>query len=636
MRLYSIMIDFMNAKNYISLACFVAKYKVSKRTIQNDLSYLTQMSSRKGYQLHMRRGWGYLLEMTNQCLLHEFILSLENNIDQNTNDRTKNIAGFLCLQQNFISMEIIADAFHISKTSVKNEMEAVAAFVKTYELQLDRKSHYGIRVVGTPRFHKELLVDLYFDENVFIKNKVQGFVNAFLNVDTALVTQFEKENVSINYHELRNIIVWLEVSAFYAYIANEKDDGISLDSVKINTIEHITWNIKRLMENYCNIHLGKESVELIVTVLQKNIRSQKTSISLGKELKQHVDIFLKEIDALYDTTFEKDTVFKRSLLIHVTLLIDRLHQKISYKNTLINEICIHYPMLFNIAIRFSAMLKENYDVQVTGDEASFIATHFLAHMEKERTARLGKFNKIGVVCSTGGGSAYLIKIQISSLFTRAEVGTFSFLEMSELEQFKPDVIFTIMPLHHEFHVPVILIRELLDDADLIRIRQVLQYDNGTFQSIEALNSYVYTIFHKPFFHICKKANNYLEILQKMAEQIEKSGFGGEHYARYVMEREAYMNTIYLHGVCIAHPIELCAKKNLISVCILENPILYKTKEVKIIFMVALTKDEYEMHKNITIKLYQLMKDEKRLERALQARTFEEFLIVIKEIKEGTI
>ncbi len=40
---------------------------------------------------------------------------------------------------------------------------------------------------------------------------------------------------------------------------------------------------------------------------------------------------------------------KNLLLMHVSLLIDRLHQKISYKNTLVNEICIQYPMIFNIA-----------------------------------------------------------------------------------------------------------------------------------------------------------------------------------------------------------------------------------------------------------------------------------------------
>lgn len=635
MRLYTMMMDLLNALDYISLEYFIKKHKVSKRTVQNDISYLMQMSSRKGYQLHMRRGRGYLLEVTNQELLQEFITSLQGEQTLNMKDRVKNIVAFLSLQQDFISMDKIADAFSISKTSVKNEMDAVGKLVKSYHLQLEKKSHYGVRIVGPAKIYKEMLVDLYFNDNIFVKETIeqQKQVHDFAKVNAALVSQFEKENVNINYNELKNVIVWLEISTYYAYLTKEKDDCAY--SEKHLVVERIAWNMKEVIEDCYDIHLGQESIEQFIEILRKNVRQKKASVHLGNCLTQDVNEFLQEIDELYDTKFYKDEVFKKSLLTHVSLLIDRLHQKISYKNTLITEICIRYPMIFNIAIRFSDMLKDKYDVEVTQDEAGFIATHFLAHMEKERTSRLRKFGKIGVVCSSGGGSAYLIKMQIESLFSSAEVVTFSFLEMEELEQFKPDLIFTIMPLDQEFHAPVIFIKELLDDLDLMRIRQVLQYDNCDSFSIEDANSYVYSIFHKDFFKICNE-KDYHKLLKRMAKQIEDSGFGGEHYMQYVMEREAYMSTVYLHGVCIPHPIEICAKKNLISVCILENPIVYEEKEVKIIFMVALTKDDYEVHKDITKKLYQLMNDEKRLERILDAKTLEEFLIVMKELEGGVI
>ena len=45
MRLCHIMNDLLEAKDYLSLDHFIKTYEVSKRTIQNDLSYLMQMSS---------------------------------------------------------------------------------------------------------------------------------------------------------------------------------------------------------------------------------------------------------------------------------------------------------------------------------------------------------------------------------------------------------------------------------------------------------------------------------------------------------------------------------------------------------------------------------------------------------------
>ena len=61
-------------------------------------------------------------------------------------------------------------------------------------------------------------------------------------------------------------------------------------------------------------------------------------------------------------------------------------------------------------------------------------------MEKEKQGKLLSYNRIGIVCSSGGGSAYMIKIQIESLFPRAEVKTFSFLQQDELKTFQPDLI----------------------------------------------------------------------------------------------------------------------------------------------------------------------------------------------------
>lgn len=633
MRLYHIMNDLCEAMEYINLENFVKKYDVSKRTIQNDLSYLMQMSSRKGYQLHMRRGSGYLIEITNQELLQEFLHSLECEETFNTKDRVKNIVAFLAIQSDFISMDKIAEAFQISKTSVKNEMNDVVSCVEKYQLKVEKKSHYGVRIIGCKKPYKEMLAELYFDNNVILNQEMKAKLGDFQKVNTILATQMEKENLNINYNELKNIMVYLEVSAFYALLVHERADETLV--TQSDAVGRIAWVMKEALEASHHIHLSLDSLHQIDHVLRKNVRQKTPSVTFGERLIQDIDVFLQDIDSIYATTFQHDEVFKESLLTHVTLLIDRLHQKISYKNTLITEICIQYPMIFNIAIRFSDMLKDKYEVEVTHDEAGFIATHFAAHVEKERTSKLQRFNRIGVVCSSGGGSAYLIKLQIESLFANAEVVTFSFLEMDQLKQYKPDLIFTIMPLNQEFKAPVIFIKELLDDLDLMRIRQVLQYDNCNSISIEDTNTSLYSNFHRDFFQICK-VKDYHQILKQMATDIEQSGYGGDEYMKYVMEREAYMSTVYINGVCIPHPIEICANKNIISVCILEDPIQHEGKEVKIIFMVSLTKGNYDVHKDITKKLYQLMKDEKRLNRILKSKTLEELIIVMKELDGGSL
>ena len=381
MRLCHIMNDLLEAKDYLSLDHFIKTYEVSKRTIQNDLSYLMQMSSRKGYQLHMRRGRGYLLEVTNQELLNDFIKSLESDRLIDTKDRNKSIAVYLAMQSDYVSMDKVAETFQISKTSVKKEMREVEELLESFHLQLEKKSHYGIRLIGAAHDCKQMLADFFFENNPFLENAMQDILKDFAQVNSLLVNQIEKEDLNINYNELKNVIVWLQITVFYARIHVEKQ--MFMTSKPVNAIQRIAWKMKEMMEACFDIAISAESLQEMEVVLRLNVRAKQPTVSFSDQLRQDVDLFLLDIDKLYNTAFSEDQDFKESLLTHVSLLIERLHQKISYKNTLIKEICIRYPMIFNIAIRFSDMLKEKYNVEVTHDEAGFIATHFAAHMERE-------------------------------------------------------------------------------------------------------------------------------------------------------------------------------------------------------------------------------------------------------------
>ena len=90
-----------------------------------------------------------------------------------------------------------------------------------------------------------------------------------------------------------------------------------------------------------------------------------------------------------------------------------------------------------------------------------------------------------------------------------------------------------------------------------------------------------------------------------------------------------MNTIYVNGICLPHPIEMCAEKNLISVKILKRPILYEHKQARMIFMISLTKDGYEILKDITRKLYELMNNDRLVNELSKSASFEEFMAVMK-------
>lgn len=631
MRIYMIMKDLIDRNNYILIDYFVQKYSVSKRTIQSDLSYLMRISPRKGFTIHSKRGMGYLLEITNEDLFEEFMSTLNEGVSFNMKERPSLILAYLAIQNSYVSMDSIAEVFQVSKTLIKNDMHDVETLAKTYHFELERKSHYGIRLIYDLTSLKRYLFEEYSNQNVFIQTTVNDVVKDFNDIEQKLIKQLSKEGLKINYNELLNVTEYLKIIVYIAKLKNEVKEEFVFDET--DSLHRIVEYLVSILEKKYDIFLNNISVKETIEVLKKNIKREISNVSFTEYLEEDIDIFLKKIDETYNAKFLEDQDFKRMLLVHVSLLIDRLHKKISYRNPLADELNITYPMIFNIALQFCDMLSTKYNVNVTFDEIGFVAMHFATHMEKEKQVKLLSYNRIGIVCSSGGGSAYMIKIQIESIFPAADVKTFSFLQQEELQAYNPDLIFTVMPLLEDIKAPIIYIKELLDDKDLVKIKQILQCEDYDPYTLVNDNPMYYSFFSKEFFKVIE-ANNYEELLKTLGHELEIKKYGKEGFTDLVLERESYVSTIYLNGVCIPHPIETDALDNVISVAVLKEPFMEKGKEVKIVFMICLKKDQIEMYKAITKKLYSLMQKKTYVDALTNVSSFEEMMSIMKEIGGG--
>ncbi|SHH85277.1 BglG family transcription antiterminator [Clostridium intestinale] len=631
MRIYHIMKDFQESIEFLSVDYFTKKYKVSKRTIQNDIAYLIHISSKKGFKFQQKRGIGYLLEILDENKLDDFMKSIDYDEALEVKDRINSILAYLSMEIGFTTMDKIAEVFEVSKSLVKKDIKEVEKLAEDYALKLVKKSHYGIYIDGSIKQKKNIIIKFIFDENKLVIDELGKIIEdeTYRKIENKLITELKNSNLNINYNELRHITAWLMITIYIniklktSIITLKEDDDVyfKICSSFINKISEIY-----------KVGFKHEEALEFMELIKSNVRIREFEKPVStNNLEKDIDDFLEKIDKEYHKDFKSDENFKQMLLTHVSLLIQRLNRKKSYKNSLIDEICIKYPMTFNIAIKFCEMLSENYHVETTRDEMGFLATYFAFHMEKETNSKMNRFSRIAVVCSSGGGSAYIIKLKLETLFDNAEIKAFSFLDIEEIEKFMPDLIFTIKDLDLElnFKAPVIYIKELLDDMDILRIKQVLSFDQYDRFSLEENKDLYYTsLYKKDYFEVIEGFIEYRKILEDMSQKIENSGYGGENYSQYVMQREDYLSTIYLNGVALPHPIQMCAKKNLISVAILKEPCIYEGKEVRIIFMISLTKDGYELLKDVTKKLYEIMNKDELVDELCTAKSYEQFMAVL--------
>ncbi|MDV4150367.1 PRD domain-containing protein [Clostridium sp. AL.422] len=618
MRELDIINDLIKSSDYLSIDYFIDKYSLSKRTLQNDFSYLTNIMSDKGFRLIQKRGRGYLLEVVNEEKFDKFI-----NVLKRASDRPKisaeNIIAYIALNEDYIVIEKLIEVFEVSKSLIKSYKEEEDIYLKKYNLTIERKAHYGIKIINSLIERRNLLVDLYIKNNEIVRRVFDELIESdFKDVQDSLIETLKNMNLNINYTELNQIIVWLKVTIYI--------------NLKLNTPIDNCTNMKlvNIIGDKFKVGIG-DDIDTLNDLIKSKTRSNNQNKMYLEKLNVDISNFLKKIDIENNTSFNLDEDFKDLLITHIAALINRLNFKISYTNPIIDELSIKYPMIFNVAIALGDMLKENYNIEILRDEIGFIATHFAVHMEKEIIYKLRKYNRIAIVCSSGGGSAYLLKLKISNLFGNSNIETFSMLQMKELEDYSPDIVFSINELSTNLKVPLIYIKELLDDYDILNIKQLLMFEKFNEAFADKTKEYYLKRFFEPnYFSIDDESEDYISCLIKMSKEIEFAGIGGEDYSKYVLKREEFSATIYLNGVAIPHPIEMQGNRDLISVKILKKPIFYKEKKVSIIFMVSLRKDNLEFHKGITNDLFKIMNNLEMVQSLIKVRSFKEFIALFNK------
>ncbi|MCT3033599.1 BglG family transcription antiterminator [Pediococcus pentosaceus] len=626
MRTYQILKSLAeNQDHFLSISYFMEMLGVSKRTIQSEISYLKKGGKDKGYKIGNSLGKGYFIEISDQEKFEDYLNDLDNE-DFDKKERTiinEELSELLAAGDSYITVIEMASKMHLSKTLLYEKNKIIAEYLNSYGLVFERKSHYGIKIKGISSNIKKLMFDLYLDRVQKFSSIVDEKLGKFDGVEELIEESIAKNNLNVGYYEFQEMISWLKVSVFYQIVY--EDPGKQ-------AVEYpgTFYEILRYINSKYGVWIPKSDIH---NFTEKITHAESKEININKkELKQYLITFFKEIDVKNSTDYSGDIEFISNLLKHLEFLIERLNQQVSYKNPLLLELCIEYSRFFDIVLKFSKMLEEKLGYKISNDELGFIAVHFLNHMEKEKVKRINKYKKVAIICTTGGGISNFIRNKIMTIFPKSEIDTFSFYQNSQIRDFEPNIIFSVIPLKESFDVPIIYIKELLTDKDLEDIREMLFLEKENIGAVREKDKKSFTnLLIEDMFSISKETN-YKKLLSNMAEELEDKGYGDAKFRENVLRREKYMSTVYLNGIAMPHSIEINAKKSGIALKIIEPELIENNKKVKLVFMICLAKKNVDYYSAISSGIYKLMKNKVMISEICEKKDFYSTKNILKKLE----
>lgn len=620
------------SKQPVSKSSLVEMMKLSERSIRKLISDSNFIGKKNGFQIELIRGKGYILHITSKNLFEQFYNESSFYGDvYNREQRINMIIAFLLQENDYVTIDSIAEAMEISRNTIVKDLNPIQERLKPFDLHLDRKTHYGIRVNGYEGDYRRAFSTFVLGEYYLLPasdfNEFRKSFN-FNELRTVLNDALETVKLTVNTVALDNLARHIRILVFrslrHNFISSDQEYQIETEKVYCQVATRINnW----ICQKY-DVQLPESEVQFLAAHISGKTSVEKLGQEEKEEFSEQLTYILQKLDEEFLTDFISDSVLINDLLLHMLPLMKRLYYKMQLENPLIEEIYSKYANVFVIAFHFSELIEKKYGFVLSRDEAGYVAIHFAAHLERRKSMSLEKIGRIVVICETGGGSAELLRLKLESVFPKAFIMTTATDSLKRFSGQLPELFLSTVPMADSFHnIPIIHIKHLLDDEEIRRIKEIISYEINS-QTKQQSIPLVKELFKEELF-LRTTANDYLNILRRCAEDIVEKGYAAEGFVDSVLERENKFTTVYKNGIAGPHAMKLDAINDCVSVIILEEPIEWQGKRLEMIFLINLKPGHLFLHREISRLMLQLIENDTLRKRLIQAKDYREFISEIE-------
>ncbi len=613
----------------------IKKMNLSESSIRNLVKLSNKIGEQNGFKIELLRGRGYYLAVTNLRKFREYLDETEN-LDgdvYNLNQRIHMMLFYIFQVKNYFTSEQIAERMNVSRATVVRDIEKIDAILSNKDLRLERKAHYGYKVIGDEKNIRRAFLEFVLNSELYLEpaNDYSEFSKSFDidNFKAVLIEQLHDNNLKMSDIALNNVINHVKILIFRAlsnnYITNKQKKCVLEEAYHKISLKIATW----INEEY-KVCLPVAEIDLLAIHISGKASIEKISEQEKQGLISQIDEILQSLDEEFFTDFSHDNELKEALLLHMFPLLNRMYNNLKLENPLINEVYTQYANVFLVAFRFNEHIERKYGFRLSIDEIGYLTMHFATHFERAKKESIAQFKRIVVVCNTGGGSARLLELKLESVFPNALIVTSS---VNELERFKrepPDLFLTTIPIDISFgEIPVIHIKQVLNENEISRIRDIASlkvYRQPISNSVLDLLE----LFSEKFFYH-KVTMNYDKLIETLAKDLISEGYASQGFDQSVIEREKKFTTIYGNGVAGPHALKLEGSRDSISVAIYDKPLEWEGRIVQIVFLINLVPGHLFLYKEISKLLLHIMEDTASLEKLVNVKDFRQFKVELKKI-----
>ncbi|ENY9092626.1 BglG family transcription antiterminator [Klebsiella michiganensis] len=604
------------------------RLSVSTRTVRADITALNALLLHYGAQFILTRGSGYQLvihDPTRYQTLEESAPKAQH-IPRTAADRIHFLLVRFLTSAFSIKLEDLADAWFVSRATLQGDMVDVRERFQRYQLTLETRPRHGMKLFGSEVSIRACLTDLLWELSQ------QGPLNPLIgeeafdaSVPTLLAGVLQE---TLTRHHVRLTDAGERFICLYGAVAVRRvSEGYPLADFSAEDVAQNVRDAARELANTMQQLAGKllapaEEEWLCVHLAARQVQDVDPGTISADDDEALVNYILRYINQQYNYNLLDDAQLHADLLTHIKTMITRVRYQIMIPNPLLENIKQHYPMAWDMTLAAVSSWGKYTPYAISENEIGFLVLHIGVGLERHYNIGYQRQPQVLLVCDTSNAMVRMIEAILQRKYPQLEIAaTLSQREYEQREEIAEDFVISTVRIS-EKEKPVVTIAPFPTDYQLDQIGKLVLVDRTR---PWMLNKY----FDEAHFQVIDTPMDQQALFATLCQQLQQEGFVGAEFHGSVVEREAIVSTMLGDGIALPHALGLLAKKTVVYTVIAPHGIAWGDETAHIIFLLAISKSEYEEAMAI-YDIFVTFLRERAMARLAATRSFAEFKAVAME------
>ncbi|MBZ7748081.1 PRD domain-containing protein [Klebsiella michiganensis] len=604
------------------------RLSVSTRTVRADITALNALLLHYGAQFILTRGSGYQLvihDPTRYQTLEESAPKAQH-IPRTAADRIHFLLVRFLTSAFSIKLEDLADTWFVSRATLQGDMVDVRERFQRYQLTLETRPRHGMKLFGSEVSIRACLTDLLWELSQ------PGPLNPLISeeafdasVPTLLAGVLQE---TLTRHHVRLTDAGERFICLYGAVAVRRvSEGYPLADFSAEDVAQNVRDAARELANTMQQLAGKllapaEEEWLCVHLAARQVQDVDPGTISADDDEALVNYILRYINQQYNYNLLDDAQLRADLLTHIKTMITRVRYQIMIPNPLLENIKQHYPMAWDMTLAAVSSWGKYTPYAISENEIGFLVLHIGVGLERHYNIGYQRQPQVLLVCDTSNAMVRMIEAILQRKYPQLEIAaTLSQREYEQREEIAEDFVISTVRIS-EKEKPVVTIAPFPTDYQLDQIGKLVLVDRTR---PWMLNKY----FDDAHFQVIDTPMDQQALFATLCQQLQQEGFVGAEFHGSVVEREAIVSTMLGDGIALPHALGLLAKKTVVYTVIAPHGIAWGDETAHIIFLLAISKSEYEEAMAI-YDIFVTFLRERAMTRLAATRSFAEFKAVAME------